>query len=149
MLEICKYSNPNSKLKYTNTQKIENSNPNLLFLGAYVWLQDITYLGNRFFIFFIKACREFVISKESEKNFGNSAVSGVIRFCRIIPYFWKIIFLFASELGNQPQSNQIVVINLTIVIHIQAIVTFFPFFIVKLYSIHFQKKKAIFDWLCQ
>jgi len=36
--------------------------------------------------------------------------------------------LMRSELGNQSQSNQIVVINLTIVIHIQVIITFFfPF----------------------
>ena len=37
-----------------------------------------------------------------------------------------------SELSecNQPQSNQIGVINLTVVIHIQVIVTFFSFFIV-------------------
>ena len=51
--------------------------------------------------------------------------------------------LLGTELGNQSQSNQIVVIHLTIVIHIQVIVTFFSFFIVKSYSSHFQKK-AIF-----
>jgi hypothetical protein len=36
--------------------------------------------------------------------------------------------LWKSELGNQSQSNQIVVINLTIVIHIEVIVTFFFLF---------------------
>ena len=39
-----------------------------------------------------------------------------------------------SELGSQSQRDQIVVINLAIVIHIQVIVTFFSFFIVKSFS---------------
>jgi len=42
--------------------------------------------------------------------------------------------------AHQSQSNQIVVIHLSIVIHNQVIVTFFPFFIVKSFS----KKKLFF-----
>jgi ornithine carbamoyltransferase len=51
----------------------------------------------------------------------------------VITYTWV-------GMGNHSQSNQVLVINLTIVIHIQVIVTFFSFFIVKSYSSHFQKK---------
>jgi len=58
---------------------------------------------------------------------------------RLVPNWSRL----CSEFGNQSQINQIVVINLTIVIHIQKIVNFFPFFIVKSYSNHFQKK-AVF-----
>ena len=66
---------------------------------------------------------------------NNSNGSGTIQII-LDQYEW-------SELGNQFPRNQILVINLTIVIHIQVIVTFFSFFIVKSYSSHFQKK-AIF-----
>jgi len=59
-------------------------------------------------------------------------------FFTVQTYFYKTLY------KNRSQSNQIVVINLTIVIHIQVIVPFFSFFIVKSYSSHFQKKKAIF-----
>jgi len=50
-----------------------------------------------------------------------------------------------SELGNQSQSNQIVVINLTIVIHIQVMVTFFFLFHTQVIFKSFSKKKLFFD----
>ena len=52
--------------------------------------------------------------------------------------------IFNAELGNHSQSNQIVVINLTIVIHIQVIITFFSLFHSQVIFKSFAKKKAIF-----
>jgi len=56
----------------------------------------------------------------------------------------KLNYKFLTELGNQSQSNQSVVINLNIDIHIRVIITFFPLFHGQVIFKSFAKKKAIF-----
>jgi len=97
------------------------------------------------------------------RHFENLVNVWNIRFTTIsiaLSKSWKVLFVgkqfggwvgvgvgvFQTELGNQSQSNQIVVIHLIIVIHIQGIVTFFSLFHSQVIFKSFSKEKAIF-WL--